>query len=213
MLTANNPRDGYLLLASSSPDWPAELDTDHAAWLGAAGAQLAVANGLVPGRYFQALAPGMHKQQDTNLRLFLESRTTREGWGLYCEQLLVELGLADGDPALRLVQAHRSLVANVRYAACIRLHTQGASVADAARLFEQAAFLSPETALLEARRCATDPLALSEALGKQLIIQLRADFQQASASTDLKSFHDRFLSGGALPVPLIREAMLAAPAE
>ena len=54
-----------------------------------------------------------------------------------------------------------------------------------------------------------DPGYLRYQLGKLMILKLREDLRRKDgAAFNLGEFHDAFLSEGAIPVPLIRRAML-----
>ena len=64
----------------------------------------------------------------------------------------------------------------------------------------------------EAMRGTFDPGYLSYTLGKLMILKLREDFRrEQGAAYSLKGFHDRLLSYGAPPVPLLRQVMLTEP--
>ena len=51
-------------------------------------------------------------------------------------------------------------------------------------------------------------------LGKLMILKLREDLRKELGATySLKGFHDRLLSYGAPPVPLLRQVMLTEPGD
>ncbi len=210
MLAANSDKEGYLLLSRPDRGWLPSIGQEHSAYLVPAGFRLAAANAVVPGRYLQAVSLELRETlgAETDIRLLLESRVTREGWGYYAEQLLTDAGLGADDPFQELLLAHRSLLASGRFAACIRIHAQGASLEQAIQLFENDTYLTPEAARLEAVRCAADPLALAGALGKELITELREEYQREFGDQSLKAFHDAFLKRGPMPIPLLRRAIL-----
>ena len=57
-----------------------------------------------------------------------------------------------------------------------------------------------------------DPGYLNYTLGKLMILKLRDDYRREQRPEySLKGFHDRLLSYGAPPLPLLREAMLKNP--
>jgi len=62
---------------------------------------------------------------------------------------------------------------------------------------------------VEALRGTDDPGYLRYQLGKLMILKLRGDLKKREgASFDLGRFHNEYLRQGAVPVPLIRRAML-----
>jgi uncharacterized protein (DUF885 family) len=63
--------------------------------------------------------------------------------------------------------------------------------------------------MVEALRGTDDPGYLRYQLGKLMILKLREDVRkQQGAAFDLGKFHDAFLQQGAIPIKLIRRAML-----
>jgi hypothetical protein len=211
MLTPNNPRDTYFLVSQPDSGWPIAQQQELAAHLSPAGVRLGVARGLLPGRYLQALggiAPVPMGAQVNPITL-LQSEVAREGWAHYAEHLMTELGFGSGDPAQRMLLAQRSSLLSTRFVACIRIHTKDMPLHQAAQLFQENAFLSPESAAREARDCANHPLAFAGALGKQMILDLHRDYQRQTGDQSLRSFHDKFLKWGTIPIPLVRKVLLA----
>ena len=67
--------------------------------------------------------------------------------------------------------------------------------------------------MVEALRGTDDPGYLRYQLGKLMILKLREDVRQKQgAAFDLGKFHDDFLKQGAMPIKLIRRAMLGSDA-
>ena len=67
-------------------------------------------------------------------------------------------------------------------------------------------------ARIEALRGAFDPMYLNYTLGKLMLLKLREDYKRERGSNfSLKEFHDRVLSYGAPPIPLLREMILKEP--
>jgi hypothetical protein len=139
-----------------------------------------------------------------------------EGWAHYSEELMWELGLGNGNPEHRIAQLLDALWRNVRLLSSIGLHTHGMTTAESERMFREIAFSDPGNAQQQARRGTYDPAYLNYTLGKLMIRKLRDDWvaRQVAAhpGTDPRShwraFHDRFLSFGGPPIPLVRRAML-----
>jgi uncharacterized protein (DUF885 family) len=140
------------------------------------------------------------------LRLLARSTHFWEGWAHYAEELMAEQGYRAFDPRVRVMQVVEALKRDCRLLCATWMHVDGMSVDEASRFFAEHAHMAPGPARQEARRCAFEPRTLTYTLGKLLILKLRADVQRAEQGAfDLCSFHDRFLSAGAPPIPLVRE--------
>jgi len=143
------------------------------------------------------------------VRAIYDSGADTEGWALYCEQMMLDEGLHNKDPRFRLAQLQMALLRACRYLVAIRMHTRGMTVAQAAAFFEKNAYQTYHNAEVEALRGTDDPGYLRYQLGKLMILKLREDLRRKEgAAFNLGEFHNAFLSEGAIPVPLIRRAML-----
>jgi hypothetical protein len=132
-----------------------------------------------------------------------------EGWAHYVEEMTWEAGLADGDPEVHIGQLLNALLRNVRYLSAIGLHTGQMNVEDSERMFREQAYQDPGNARQQAARGTFDPAYLNYTLGKLLIRKLRDDWTASRGGRQAwREFHDRFLSYGGPPVPLVRRAML-----
>ena len=157
-----------------------------------------------PGHYLQFLYA---KRFPTKVRKLLYCGTNAEGWAHYCEQMMVDEGFGGGDPKIRLAQLQEALLRDCRYVVGIKLHTQGWTVEQGARLFVDKAFQEPANAYEEARRGAYNPTYLYYTFGKLEIQRLRDDFRARTGGT-LRDFHDAFVAQGGLPLPLVRRILL-----
>jgi uncharacterized protein (DUF885 family) len=156
-----------------------------------------------PGHYLQFLyAPRF----PTKTRKLVYCGTNAEGWAHYAEQMMVDEGFGEGDPKFRLAQLQEALLRDCRYVVGIKLHTQGMTVEQGAKLFVEKGFQEPANAFEEARRGAYNPTYLYYTLGKLEILQLRDEYRSKGAS--LKQFHDAFVAEGGLPIPLVRKILL-----
>jgi len=139
-----------------------------------------------------------------------------EGWAHYCEEMMWEQRLGNGDAEQHVGQLTDALLRNVRYLSAIGLHTQGMTLAESDRMFRERAYTDPGNARQQAARGTFDPEYLKYTLGKLMIRKLRADWVArqpgAAASADPRQywydFHNRFLSYGGPPIPLVRKAMV-----
>ena len=135
-----------------------------------------------------------------------------EGWAHYTEAMMLEAGLRDADAETRIGQLSNALLRNARFVASLGLHTQGWSVAQAQRFFQQEAYQGEGMAMQQAARGTWDPAYLNYTMGKLLIQRLRDDWTATRGGRAAwRDFHDEFLSYGGPPIPLVRQQMLQEP--
>jgi hypothetical protein len=132
-----------------------------------------------------------------------------EGWAHYAEEMMWEVGLNHGDPETHIGQLLTALLRNVRLLSAIGLHTQGMTVEESERMFRELAYQDSGNARQQAARGTFDPAYLNYTLGKLMIRKLRDEWTASRGGRQAwREFHDRFLSYGGPPIPLIRAAML-----
>jgi hypothetical protein len=192
--------ESYYYVTVPTPEWGADKTEEWLRYLNYAVLENVSIHEAYPGHYVQSL----HERTAASLtrRLFWV-QSTGEGWAHYCEQMMLEQGYKD-DPRLELAQLMDALLRDCRFLVAIGLHCRGMTMADAVRTFMEKGFQSELPAQREATRGAFDPLYLNYTLGKLLIYELRREAEQQPGFS-LKSFHDRFLQCGNLPIPLIAE--------
>jgi His/Glu/Gln/Arg/opine family amino acid ABC transporter permease subunit len=97
----------------------------------------------------------------------------------------------------------------VRFLVAIGLHTGRLSVAEAEEMFRTSGFQDPGNARQQAARGTFDPAYLNYTMGKLMIRKLRQDWTASRGGPAAwREFHDTFLSYGAPPIPLVRQAMM-----
>jgi hypothetical protein len=134
-----------------------------------------------------------------------------EGWAHYTEELMIEKGLAQDQPARNVGQLTNALLRNVRYLCAIGLHTKGMTVAECERMFKEKAYQDPGNARQQAARGTYDPGYLNYTMGKLMIRKLRADWSASRGGEQAwKQFNDELLSYGGPPLPLVRSQMMSA---
>jgi len=141
-----------------------------------------------------------------------------EGWAHYCEEMMYEEGLGKGDPEMHIGQLKDALLRDVRLLSSIGMQTGGMTVAQSEKMFREQAFQDPGNARQQAARGTYDPAYLNYTIGKLMIRKLRADWiaknKPGSAADDhalWSEFHDKFLSFGGPPIPLLRQQMMGEP--
>ncbi len=136
-----------------------------------------------------------------------------EGWAHYTEEMMWEAGLGGGDDEVHIGQLLNALLRNVRYMSAIGLHTKGMTVAESERMFREQGYQDPGNARQQAARGTYDPAYLNYTLGKLMIMKLREDWTKSRGGRQAwRDFHDRFLSYGGPPIPLVRREMLGSRA-
>jgi uncharacterized protein (DUF885 family) len=145
-----------------------------------------------------------------------------EGWAHYCEEMMIDVGLGKGDAEKHIGQLNEALLRDVRLLSAIGLHTHGMTVAQSEKMFREQAFQDPGNARQQAARGTYDPAYLNYTMGKLMIRKLRADWlakgaaagaapAAAGANADQArwhEFHDKFLSYGGPPIPLLRKELV-----
>jgi uncharacterized protein (DUF885 family) len=176
--------------------------------------------------------PGHHLQ--VGLQVALAERLTRahrlliwnpgygEGWALYTEQLMDELGLLE-HPAYVLGYLAGELLRATRVVVDLGLHLGLEVPADApvhaggrwdfdraVAALERLAFLPPAYATSEVTRYLGWPgQAISYAVGQRVIVGLREERRRRDgAAFDLKAFHADVLGSGPVGLDLLREVVL-----
>jgi uncharacterized protein (DUF885 family) len=190
-----------------APPDPAWSEEDQLAYIPAEKDLLFIsAHEVWPGHFLQNL-----HSNGTKLGNVFGAYTFSEGWAHYCEEMMWELGLGDGDAEAHIGQLLNALLRNVRFLSAIGLHTEGMSVDESVAMFRERAFQDPGNALQQARRGTFDPGYLNYTLGKLMIMKLRADWMaQHGEGASLRAFHDTLLGYGEPPIPLARRYMLGA---
>jgi uncharacterized protein (DUF885 family) len=163
-----------------------------------------------PGHFVQYLTARAHPGWSLARRM-AESYSTAEGWAHYAEQMMVEQGLGDGDPKLKVAQLEMALLRDCRFIASIEMHTKGKSVDDAIQIFTKECGSPKPEARREAYRGTRDPGYINYTVGKLEILKLRDDYQaKVGNKFSLTDFHDRLLAGGLVPIKIIRREMMGA---
>jgi uncharacterized protein (DUF885 family) len=170
---------------------------------------------LVPGEStaFHETIPGHHLQttiaasrtENPKITRFLFNSGFGEGWALYAERLSDELGLFSDDASrfgMLVSQAFRA----ARLVVDTGLHAFGWDRERAISFMLEHTTMSRTQATQEVDRYISWPgQAASYMIGNLEIRRLRNEAEKALGPRfDLRAFHDRVLSGGTLPLPVLR---------
>jgi uncharacterized protein (DUF885 family) len=137
--------------------------------------------------------------------------TLAEGWACYACDLAEEAGFLT--PLDAVAQQHTRVRLLARAVADLELHSGRRTVDETAALYHQQAHMTTDAARAEAVKNSMFPgAAVMYWLGTRDLHALRRACQAREGKTfTLKAFHERVLSYGAIPVPLIARLMTAEP--
>ena len=198
-------------IAPPDPSWSAKERAEYIP--GRASLLYTSAHEVWPGHFLQFLYSNRNPSKVAALWV---GYAYAEGWAHYCEEMMWEQGLGNGDAEQHVGQLSEALLRDVRFLSAIGLHTRGMTLAESDRMFREQAYTDPGNARQQAARGTFDPEYLKYTLGKLMIRRLRADWvaRQSGAATAAdprqywQAFHDRFLSYGGPPIPLLRKQMV-----
>jgi hypothetical protein len=190
-----------------APPDPAWTKAEQGAYIPAEPVLLFIsAHEVWPGHFLQFLHSN---RSPSRLGQVFISYAYAEGWAHYCEEMMWEAGLGNGGPEVHIGQLINALLRDVRYLSAIGLHTGGMTVAQSEAMFRDSAFQDPGNARQQAARGTYDPAYGNYTLGKLMIRKMREEWTASRGGrASWKAFHDQFLSYGAPPIPMVRDAML-----
>lgn len=193
-------------ISPPDPKWSPEERAAYVA--GEADLLFITAHEVWPGHFLQFLHSN---RAESRVGQLFVGYGFAEGWAHYSEELIWEAGFGAGDPKTRIGQLQNALLRNVRYLVALGLHTAGMTLAEAERMFREQGFQDAANARQQAARGTFDPAFLNYTLGKLMVRRLREDWTSSRGGRAAwREFHDRFLSYGGPPIPLVREAMTGA---
>ncbi len=158
-----------------------------------------------PGHYLQSQ---FAKRNPSRIAALWWDYSFAEGWAHYTEEMMYDAGLGRDQPELRVGMLSNALLRNVRFLSAICLHTGCMTLEESETMFREKALADSGNARQQALRGTYDPGYLAYTLGKLMIRKLRADWLAANPAATPQQFHDRFLSYGSPPIPVVREQML-----
>jgi hypothetical protein len=191
-------------IAPPDPQWSA---ADQAAYIpGESDLLIISVHEVWPGHFVQYLHSNRASSKFGQL---FSTYSFGEGWAHYCEEMMWEVGLGDGNEEVHIGQLVNALLRDVRYLSALGLHTGGMTVAESEAMFRDKAFKDPGNARQQAARGTFDPGYGNYTLGKLMIRKLRDDWTATRGGrASWQAFHDGLLSYGSPPLPLVRKQML-----
>ena len=200
------PVDGIYWVTSVDPAWTPAQSEGWMRTLNHAMLKNTTVHEVWPGHYLQSLH--FRKTGQTLSRKVWSSYSFIEGWAHYCEQLALEAGFDRGSTAAEVTQLRDALLRDCRLIVSIGMHTQGMSVAEAARLLRTEAHLEEVHAQREAIRGTYNPEYFCYTLGKLAILDVRSKYLATKFHTSLQAFHDALLGFGTPPIGFL-DSLLA----
>jgi uncharacterized protein (DUF885 family) len=158
-----------------------------------------------PGKHLQCLWAMRHPSV---IRALAAAPETEEGWALYVEELMQELGFRDA-LANQLLMVNDLLWRAVRVVLDVKLSTGRITVAEAVNALAEVTGMDRANAEAEVRRYTLTPgRPLSYLVGKHLLQELREEARRRlGAGFSMQHFHDALLRSGTLPIAIMREAL------
>lgn len=158
-----------------------------------------------PGHHLQL---SFARRHPSRMRRVTDAAIFSEGWALYSEELMSELGYYTDEE--RMLQLEWALVRAARILIDVGLHTRSMTFTDAVSLLTSRVRLERTLALSEVKRYTESPTQpLAYMVGREKIMQLRAAYKTREGDKfTLKRFHTEVLSRGTLaPGYLSREIL------
>src|SRR5205823_18678 len=211
--------EAYYYVTPTEHDWPEKQKQE---WLTAFNyytSDVVSIHEAYPGHYVQFLH--LNASPASKVEKIFGSYAFIEGWAHYCEKMMIDEGYGTSTNATpseddvkraakyRMAQADEALLRLCRLCVSIKVHTQGMSIDEATKFFQENCYYEEKPARQEAMRGTYDPGYLNYTLGKLQILKLRDDYKaQQGDDFSLQKFHNELLNHGMPPIRLLREIML-----
>ena len=161
----------------------------------------------IPGHYTQLVYAN---KSPSLIKSILGNGAMIEGWAVYAERMMLEAGYGDFSPELWLMYYKWNLRTITNTILDYEIQVKGIDEQRAMELMVKDAFQQKAEAMGKWRRATLSQVQLTSYFaGYADILALREEMKEKLGDTfDLKEFHEKFLSYGSAPVPVIRELML-----
>lgn len=196
-------------IAPPDPAWSRQVQADFVP--GEADLLFTSVHEVWPGHFLNFL----HSNRSSFLfgKLFV-GYAFAEGWAHYTEEMMWDAGLGQGSPETHIGQLSNALLRDCRYLSAIGMHSGRMTQEQSYQLFRDQCFQDEGNARQQAARGTYDPAYLNYTMGKLMIRKLREDWTASRGGRRAwKQFHDRFLSYGGPPIPLVRQQMMGGEAQ
>jgi uncharacterized protein (DUF885 family) len=160
----------------------------------------------MPGHYVQLeYANDVQPKSRRLLRNIFGNGAYVEGWAVYAQQLMTDLGYADNHPGMRLTWYKQLLRVLANTILDIRLQTMGMTDQQALDLMINETYQEKEEATAKLQRAQLSSCQLPTYFaGWRGWLQVRDDYQKKQGNAfSLKDFHERALKESAVPMPVL----------
>ena len=199
-------KEAYYYVTLPEPDWKADRVEEHMRAFSKYDLINTSVHEAFPGHFVQGL---WDRQAPSKTVKIIGCNSNIEGWAHYCEQMMIEEGLENGDKNLKMTMIHDALLRGARYIVGIKMHTRGMTMGEGINFFVKEGYQEKANAERETKRGTSDPTYLVYTLGKLQLIALRDDYKKLKGSDfTIKDFHDRVMATGAPPVKIIRQVIM-----
>ena len=162
----------------------------------------------IPGHRFDF---ALHEHDTRPIRSTYTDSGRIEGWGFYCEEMMLQAGILKDRPRTRELFYIAQLARAARIPAELKIQRGEFSLNDAvAYMVKTVPFMDPNLARYDLEIYFRQPgYGMNYIAGKQQIEELLAACaQQQGDKFDLGTFHDQFLGAGMIPVTLTKWEMV-----
>lgn len=177
------------------------LRSHHTAWV-----PIIAVHEAYPGHHVQALKA---RENPRILRRVVHESVFGEGWGLFTEEMMYELGFLKGDD-VRLTQLRNRLWRAARVIIDSSLHTEKMTIDEAVDLLAEKVSFERYAAGLEVEMYPRNPTyVLGYLIGMMEIQDIREDYYSRFGKPERpREFYDKLLSVGSIPPALVRMELL-----
>jgi len=198
-------RTGRFYVTTPDPKLPPDAFAEQRRGHSRHGIPVLIAHEVYPGHHLQILTM---EGLGSEVRRHIWSPIMVEGWALYCEQMMAEVGYYQSDQT-RLFQLVNLLWRAIRVVLDVGLHTGGMSPSEATNYLVEHLPIDRRNAEAEVRRyCVMPTYQLCYAVGRREVLSLReAYLSRRGPGADLRRFHEELLSYGGMPVAFARWGM------
>ena len=161
-----------------------------------------------PGHHLQL---SFARRNPSLVRKALDHAIFSEGWALYSEELMAELGYYTDEE--RLLQLEWTLVRAARVVIDVGLHVSDMSFDQAVKMLTDDVHLERQLALSEVKRYTMSPTQpLAYLTGRQMIFKMRERYKQREGKQfSLKKFHTDVLTRATVPPSLMGREIFGVP--
>ncbi|HEX4138408.1 MAG TPA: DUF885 domain-containing protein [Bryobacteraceae bacterium] len=188
------------------PDWPKARVESKLREYNFYNLKLLVIHEAMPGHYVQGeFANAIEPKSRRILRAIYGNGPYVEGWAQYITQTMLDEGLLDNSPELRLTLLKQELRVDANAIIDIRIQTGRMTDEQAMDLMENSTFQEHEEAVAKLQRVKLSSTQLpTYFVGWRDWLRVRDLAKQTNgASFSLHDFHDRALKEGAVPLPVL----------